>query len=219
MGAVWLSPIFTSPMADFGYDIADYKGIDPIFGKMEDFDHFLAAAHGLGLKVILDLVPNHTSESHPWFVESRSSLSNPKRDWYVWKGPGPDGGPPNNWLSEFGGGAWELDPGTMQYYYHAFLPTQPDLNWQNPAVRAAVYDVMRFWLFRGVDGFRVDAMWHLVKDNQFRNNPVNPQFRLGDPFASSTRSALYCRSSRNSRPNQGNARSHGRIYGSGAEFW
>ena len=179
--AIWISPIFVSPMADFGYDIADYTGIDPLFGTLQDFDDLLAKAHELGLKIILDLVPNHTSDQHPWFRESRSSRQNPKRDWYIWRDPAPDGGPPNNWLSEFGGGAWEYDAATRQYYYHAFLGAQPDLNWRNPDVRAAMYDVMRFWLRRGVDGFRVDVIWHLVKDDQFRDNPPNPAFRPGDP--------------------------------------
>jgi alpha-glucosidase len=179
--AIWISPIFVSPMADFGYDIADYTEIDPLFGTLEDFDALAAAAHQLGLKVILDLVPNHTSDWHPWFLESRSSRDNPKRDWYIWRDPAPDGGPPNNWLSEFGGGGWEYDATTGQYYYHAFLAAQPDLNWRNPQVRAAMYDAMRFWLRRGVDGFRVDVIWHLIKDDQFRNNPPNQDFRAGDP--------------------------------------
>src|ERR1043165_3727475 len=179
--AIWISPIFVSPMADFGYDIADYTGIDPLFGTLQDFDDLLAKAHELGLKIILDLVPNHTSDQHPWFRESRSSRQNPKRDWYIWRDPAPDGGPPNNWLSEFGGGAWEYDAATRQYYYHAFLAAQPDLNWRNPALRAAMYEVMRFWLRRGVDGFRVDVIWHLIKDDQFRDNPPNPAFRSGDP--------------------------------------
>jgi alpha-glucosidase len=177
--AVWLSPIFTSPMADFGYDIADYTGIDPLFGTLADFDALVADAHGLGLKVILDLVPNHTSDRHPWFKESRASRQNPKRDWYIWRDPAPGGGPPNNWLSNFGGSAWEYDRATGQYYYHAFLAAQPDLNWRTPGVRAAIYDVMRFWLRRGVDGFRVDVIWHLIKDDQFRDNPANPDFRPG----------------------------------------
>jgi alpha-glucosidase len=175
--AVWLSPIFTSPMADFGYDVADYTGIDPLFGTMADFDALLAAAHGLGLKVILDLVPNHSSDRHPWFIESRSSRENPKRDWYLWRDPAPDGGVPNNWLSEFGGSAWEYDAATGQYYYHAFLKEQPDLNWRNGDVRAAVHDAMRFWLRKGIDGFRVDVIWHLVKDDAFRDDPPNPDFR------------------------------------------
>jgi alpha-glucosidase len=152
--AVWLSPIFPSPMADFGYDIADYVGIDALFGTMQDFDALVDAAHAIGLKVILDLVPNHTSDRHPWFVESRSSRDNPKRDWYIWHEPKGDG-PPNNWLSEFGGSAWQYDATTGQYFYHAFLAEQPDLNWCHPAVRQAMYDVMRFWLRKGVDGFRI----------------------------------------------------------------
>ncbi|KIZ48184.1 MULTISPECIES: alpha-amylase family glycosyl hydrolase [Rhodopseudomonas] len=179
--AIWLSPIFPSPMADFGYDVADYVGIDPIFGTMADFDALVAAAHGHGLKLILDLVPNHTSDQHPWFVESRSSRDNPKRDWYLWRDPAPDGGPPNNWLSEFGGSGWQYDEATRQYYYHAFLAAQPDLNWRNPKVREAIYDVMRFWLRKGVDGFRVDVIWHLIKDDQFRDNPPNADFRPGMP--------------------------------------
>ncbi len=179
--AIWLSPIFTSPMADFGYDIAGYTDIDRLFGTSSDFDELLAMAHAHGLKVILDLVPNHTSERHPWFLESRASQESPKRDWYIWRDPSPDGGPPNNWVSEFGGSAWQYDGHTRQYYYHAFLVAQPDLNWRNPQVRAAMYDVMRFWLQRGVDGFRIDVLWHLIKDDQFRDNPPNPNFRAGDP--------------------------------------
>ena len=179
--AVWLSPIFPSPMADFGYDISDYTGIDPLFGDMENFDALVHAAHSNGLKIILDLVPNHTSEQHPWFAESRGSRDNDKRDWYIWRDPGPDGAPPNNWLSEFGGSAWTHDATTGQYYYHAFLAEQPDLNWRNPAVREAIYDVMRFWLRKGVDGFRVDVIWHLIKDADFRDNPPNPHYREGRP--------------------------------------
>jgi alpha-glucosidase len=175
--AVWLSPIFRSPMADFGYDISDYTDIDPLFGRLAEFDALIEASHRLGIRVILDLVPNHTSDRHPWFVESRASRTSRKRDWYIWRDPGPDGGPPNNWLSEFGGSAWRVDPATGQYYYHAFLAEQPDLNWRNPAVRDAVHDVMRFWLVRGVDGFRVDVIWHLLKDDQFRDNPDNLQYR------------------------------------------
>src|SRR5580693_737671 len=179
--AVWLSPIFPSPMADFGYDISDYTGIDPVFGTLEQFDALLEAAHRHGLKLLLDLVPNHTSDRHPWFIESRASRDNPKRDWYIWKDPAPGGGPPNNWLSEFGGGAWEYDAQTKQFYCHTFLAAQPDLNWRNPAVRRATHDVIRFWLKRGVDGFRVDVIWHLIKDEQFRDNPPNPGYRPGDP--------------------------------------
>jgi alpha-glucosidase len=179
--AIWLSPIFPSPMADFGYDISDYTGIDPIFGTMAEFDRLTKAAHESGLKLILDLVPNHTSDQHPWFIEARSSRDNPKRDWYIWRDPKPDGALPNNWLSDFGGSAWEYDAQTGQYYYHAFLAQQPDLNWRNPQVRQAIYDVMRFWLGRGVDGFRVDVIWHLIKDSEFRDNPPNPHFREGRP--------------------------------------
>jgi alpha-glucosidase len=179
--AIWLSPIFPSPMADFGYDISDYTGIDPLFGTMEDFDALVAAAHGAGLKVILDLVPNHTSDQHPWFAESRGSTDNPKRDWYIWREPAADGGAPNNWLSEFGGSAWQYDAATGQYYYHAFLSQQPDLNWRNPQVREAIFEVMRFWLRKGVDGFRVDVIWHLIKDAEFRDNPPNPNFLEGRP--------------------------------------
>ncbi|MBI5260477.1 MAG: DUF1923 family maltosyltransferase [Bradyrhizobium sp.] len=179
--AIWLSPIYPSPMADFGYDISDYTAIDPLFGTMADFDALLAAAHDNGLKLILDLVPNHTSEQHPWFLESRSSRDNPRRDWYIWRDPRPGGGEPNNWLSEFGGSAWSYDEATGQYYYHAFLAQQPDLNWRNREVREAIYDVMRFWLAKGVDGFRVDVIWHLIKDAEFRDNPPNPYHVAGRP--------------------------------------
>ncbi|MGA7803214.1 alpha-amylase family glycosyl hydrolase [Bradyrhizobium sp.] len=179
--ALWLSPVFPSPMADFGYDISDYTGIDPLFGTMDDFVALVTQAHGRGLKVILDLVPNHTSDQHPWFTESRASKDNPKRDWYIWRDPKPDGSAPNNWLSEFGGSSWDYDEATGQYYYHAFLKQQPDLNWRNPSVRQAIYDAMRFWLRKGVDGFRVDVIWHLIKDKDFRDNPPNPHFREGRP--------------------------------------
>ena len=177
--AIWISPIFPSPMKDFGYDICDYTGIDRLFGTMQDFDALLAAVHRNGIKLILDFVPNHTSDQHPWFVESRSSRINPRRDWYIWHDPAPGGGPPNNWLSEFGGSAWSYDPKSGQYYYHAFLPEQPDLNWRNPEVVRAMHDVMRHWLGKGVDGFRVDVIWHLLKDEQFRDNPLNPDFIAG----------------------------------------
>lgn len=174
--AVWLSPIYPSPMADFGYDVADYCGIHPMFGSMKDFNRLLEAAHSRGLKVILDFVPNHTSDQHPWFLESRSSRNNPKRDWYIWHDARPDGSPPNNWLACFGGSAWQFDEKTGQYYHHAFLPQQPDLNWRNPEVRKAMLDVMRFWFERGVDGFRIDVLWHIIKDDQFRDNPPNPDW-------------------------------------------
>jgi alpha-glucosidase len=177
--AIWLSPIYPSPMADFGYDVSDYCDVHPLFGTLADFDKLVAEAHRCGLKVILDFVPNHTSDRHPWFVESRSSRTNPKRDWYIWRDPAPGGGPPNNWLSNFGGPAWRLDEKTGQYYFHAFLKEQPDLNWRNPAVRHAMHDVLRFWLDRGVDGFRVDVIYHILKDDQFRDNPRNPDYRPG----------------------------------------
>ncbi|UEM19309.1 DUF3459 domain-containing protein [Skermanella mucosa] len=181
--AVWLSPIFPSPMADFGYDVADFTGIDPIFGTQEQFDALVAEVHRRGLRLILDFVPNHTSDRHPWFDEARRSRDSAKRDWYIWRDPAPDGGPPNNWLSNFGGSAWEYDAGTGQYYYHAFLKEQPDLNWRNPAVREAMFDALRSWMARGVDGFRVDVIWHLIKDDQFRDNPVSPDWKPGmDPF-------------------------------------
>ena len=177
--AVWISPIFPSPMKDFGYDVADYTGIHPLFGTLDDFDHLLREAHARELRVILDFVPNHSSDQHAWFKESRSSRDNPRRDWYIWRDPAPDGGPPNNWLSCFGGSGWEYDEGTGQYYYHAFLPEQPDLNWRNPEVRRAMHDVLRFWMDRGVDGFRVDVIYHVVKDDQFRDNPRNPDYKPG----------------------------------------
>jgi alpha-glucosidase len=177
--AVWISPITPSPMADFGYDVADYTGIDPAFGTLADFDRLVAAAHARGLRVILDYVPNHSSDRHPWFLESRSSRSSAKRDWYIWRDPKPDGGPPNNWLSEFGGPAWTLDSATGQYWYHAYLPEQPDLNWRNPQVQDAMLEVLRFWLDRGVDGFRVDAIHHLFEDEGLRDNPPNPDWRPG----------------------------------------
>ncbi len=175
--AIWISPIYPSPMADYGYDISDYTGIHPLFGSMEDFDELLYEVHKRDMKLILDLVPNHTSNQHPWFLESRSSKDNPKRDWYIWRDARPDGSPPNNWLSMFGGNAWEWDEATGQFYYHAFLKEQPDLNWRNPEVQEAMFDVMRFWLDKGVDGFRVDVMWHMIKDEQLRDNPVNPDYQ------------------------------------------
>ncbi len=174
IGAVWISPFYTSPMADFGYDVADYTDVDPIFGTMADFDDLLDTAHELGLKVIIDIVPNHTSDQHAWFVESRSSRDNPKRDWYVWRDPMPDGSPPNNWLSAFGGGAWEWDEATGQFYLHTFIPEQPDLNWRNPDVVEAMHDVYRFWLDRGVDGFRIDVAHRIMKDPELRDNPSKP---------------------------------------------
>jgi oligo-1,6-glucosidase/alpha-glucosidase len=177
--AVWLSPIFPSPMADFGYDVADYCNVEPMFGTLADFERLIAAVHARGLKLLLDFVPNHSSDLHPWFLESRSSRDNPKRDWYIWRDPAPDGGPPNNWISDFGGSAWEWDEATGQYYLHAFLPQQPDLNWRNPELRQAMLDVKRFWFDRGVDGFRIDVLWHIVKSECLSDNPENPDWRPG----------------------------------------
>ena len=185
--AIWISPIYPSPMADFGYDVADYVGVDALFGTLRDFDALLSAAHAKGLRVILDFVPNHTSDQHPWFVESRASRTSAKRDWYLWRDAAPAPGElaasaggaewkparervPNNWTSQFGGPAWTWDEGTQQFYLHSFLKEQPDLNWRNEEVRAAMYGAMRFWLGRGVDGFRMDVLWLLIKDDEFRNN-------------------------------------------------
>lgn len=175
--SVWLSPIYPSPMADFGYDISDYENIDSIFGTLQDFDELMDQAHKRDMKVIMDLVPNHTSDQHPWFLESRSSRDNPKRNWYIWRDPKDDGTYPNNWRSSFGGSGWAWDEKTKQYYYHAFDKAQPDLNWRNAEVQRAMFDVMRFWLDRGVDGFRVDVMWHMIKDEHFRDNPPNPDYK------------------------------------------
>jgi alpha-glucosidase len=177
--AIWVSPIFPSPMADFGYDVSNYIDIDPMFGTLADFDALVAAVHARGLKIILDFVPNHTSDQHPWFVESRSSREHARRDWYVWRDAKPGDSPPNNWVSEFGGSAWTFDDTTQQYYYHAFLKEQPDLNWRSPQVRAAMLEVLRFWLDRGVDGFRVDAIHHLIEAEHLRDNPPNPDWREG----------------------------------------
>src|SRR5262249_1998491 len=179
--AVWLSPIYPSPMADFGYDVADYVDIDPLFGRLGDFDRLVRALHERCIRVILDFVPNHTSDQHPWFREARSSRHHARRDWYIWRDPR-DGKAPNNWLSvATGASAWEYDPPSGQYFYHAFLAEQPDLNWRNPEVRRAMYEVMRFWLDRGVDGFRVDTIWRLMKDAAFRDNPANANHRQGEP--------------------------------------
>ncbi len=181
IGAVWLSPIYPTPDADLGYDISDYRSVDPRFGSLEEFDSMLAALHARGIRLILDLVPNHTSDRHPWFVESRQGPRSPRHEWYVWRQPRPDGSPPNNWESYFGGQAWTyLDP-PGAWYLHSFHRGQPDLNWENPDVREAIREVMRFWLERGVDGFRVDVLWLLGKDPELRDNPVNPDWEEGDP--------------------------------------
>jgi alpha-glucosidase len=177
--ALWISPTQPSPMADFGYDVAEYCDIDPRFGTLADFDHLLMEAHARDLRLVMDFVPNHTSDQHPWFRESAVARGSARRDWYIWRDPAPGGGPPNNWLSHFGGSAWEWHAPSGQYYLHSFLAAQPDLNWRNPAVRQAMLDVLRFWLDRGVDGFRVDVLWLLLKDPAFRDNPPNPGWHPG----------------------------------------
>ncbi len=169
--AIWITPFFPSPMRDFGYDVADYCDVDPLFGDLARFDSLLADCHQRGLRVMIDWVPNHTSDLHPWFVESRSSRDNPKRDWYVWRDPAGDGSPPNNWLAMFGGPSWEWDEQTGQYYLHSFLPEQPDLDWRNPEVESAMLDTLRFWLDRGVDGMRIDVAHYLMKDPDLTDNP------------------------------------------------
>ena len=169
--AIWLSPIYPSPDVDFGYDVSDYCAVDPKFGTMADFDRLVAEARARGIHIVLDLVLNHTSDQHPWFIESRSSRENPKRDWYLWRDPAEGGKAPNNWQAVFGGSGWELDPATGQYYFHMFYKQQPDLNWHHPAVRHAVLDVFRFWLERGVDGFRLDVFNVYFKHPEFANNP------------------------------------------------
>jgi len=172
--AIWLSPFYPSPMADFGYDVADYRDVDPRFGTLGDFDELVREAHARGVRVVIDLVPNHTSDRHPWFEEARASRDSPRRDWYVWRDPAPGGGPPNNWRSSFPavGAAWTLDPRTGQCYLNSFSPQQPDLNWDNPAVEQAMHEVMRFWLDRGVDGFRIDVVHKLAKDPELRDDEV-----------------------------------------------
>ncbi|WP_299152506.1 alpha-glucosidase [uncultured Tateyamaria sp.] len=172
--AIWISPFFTSPMKDFGYDVSDYCGVDPMFGTLADFDAMVEAAHSLGIRVMIDLVLSHTSDQHPWFVESRANRDNPKSDWFVWAEPKDDGTPPNNWLSIFGGSAWQWDARREQYYLHNFLVEQPDLNFHCPAVQDALLDVVRFWLDRGVDGFRLDTINFYVHDQQLRSNPALP---------------------------------------------
>lgn len=185
--AIWISPFYPSPMADFGYDVADYTGVDPLFGTMEDFDTLLREAHARGLRVILDFVPNHSSDLHPWFQESRESTTSPKRDWYLWRKAAraaDDRRParerlPNNWMSHFGGPSWQWDERTEEFYLHSFLREQPDLNWRNLDVRDAMYGAMRFWLDKGVDGFRMDVLWLLIKDKEFRSDPPNPEYHAG----------------------------------------
>jgi alpha-glucosidase len=172
--AIWITPMFPSPQVDFGYDVSDYTSIDPQYGTMADFDRLVAEGKKRNIRIIVDLVPNHTSDQHSWFKESKSSRNNPKRDWYIWRDGNGPGQPPNNWLSWFGGSAWQLDPATGQYYYHYFYTEQPDLNWRNPEVRKAMYDVLRFWLDRGAAGFRIDAISRLFEDPNFRDEKILP---------------------------------------------
>ncbi len=178
--AIWFSPFFPSPMADFGYDVSDYCNIDPLFGTLEDFKELVTKAHERGVKVMLDFVPNHSSNEHPWFLEAKSSRDNPKRDYYTWADPKPDGSPPNNWLSIFGGSAWEWDETTRQYYLHTFLKEQPDLNWDNPAVRREMQNVLKFWFELGVDGIRADAVRWISKDAHLRDDPRNTAYQAGN---------------------------------------
>ena len=173
--AIWLSPIYTSPMVDFGYDISDYTDIDPIFGTLEDFDELITKAHEKGIKIIMDYVMNHSSDEHAWFQESRKSKDNPKSDWYIWKDPKPDGSPPNNWIAITGGSAWSYEESRGQFFLHSFLPCQPDVNWRNPELKKAMFEILAFWLDRGVDGFRVDMISWVMKDEQFRNDPIKTQ--------------------------------------------
>ncbi|RID93416.1 DUF3459 domain-containing protein [Gemmobacter lutimaris] len=181
--AIWISPFFTSPMKDFGYDVSDYCDVDPMFGTLADFDALVTRAHELGLRVMIDLVLSHSSDQHPWFRESRQSRDNPKADWYVWADAKPDGTPPNNWLSIFGGSAWSWDARREQYYLHNFLTSQPDLNFHNPDVQEAQLDVTRFWLARGVDGFRLDTINFYFADKYLRDNPALPKELRNDSIA------------------------------------
>ncbi|MGI9212354.1 MAG: alpha-amylase family glycosyl hydrolase [Methylococcaceae bacterium] len=180
---LWISPVYPSPMYDFGYDVSDYTDIDPIFGTLTEWDTLLEHAHAKGMKLIMDLVPNHTSHLHPWFVESRQTGDNPKRDWYIWRDPGVNAGVPNNWISFFGGSAWEFDELTGQYYLHQFVKQQPELNYRNPDVLDAMLKIMRFWLDKGVDGFRVDVIWLLIKDAAFKDEPLNKNWNGDNPHA------------------------------------
>ncbi len=199
--AIWISPFFKSPMADFGYDIADYREVDPLFGTMADFDRLLAKAHSLGLKVMIDQVLSHTSIQHAWFRESREDRTNPKADWYVWAEPREDGTPPNNWMSLFGGVAWRWEPRRAQYYLHNFLAAQPDLNFHHPEVRAATLANLRFWLDKGVDAFRLDAINFCFHDAQLRDNPAKPaDKRVGRGFSPDNPYAFQYHYYNNTRP-------------------
>ncbi|WP_130619233.1 alpha-glucosidase family protein [Dyella amyloliquefaciens] len=199
--AIWIAPFFRSPMADFGYDIADYREVDPLFGSNDDFDRLLAKAHALGIKVMIDQVLSHTSAEHAWFKESRESRGNPKADWYVWADAREDGTPPNNWLSLFGGCAWQWEPRRGQYYLHNFLTSQPDLNFHNPDVRHAVLDAVKFWLDKGVDGLRLDAINFCFHDLELRDNPPKPEDkRVGRGFSPDNPYAFQYHYYNNTRP-------------------
>jgi alpha-glucosidase len=192
VNSLWLSPCYPSPLKELGYDVSDFSSIEPRFGSLKTFDRLLDEAHQRDLRVILDWVGNHTSAQHPWFRDSRSSRSSARRNWYLWRDARPDGSPPNNWVSVFGGSVWQWDAATSQYYLHTFLDSQPDLNWREPAVRAAMREALKFWLDRGVDGFRIDAAPLFFKDPEWRDNPPNPQYRAGD-LPDSTQVPLYTR--------------------------
>jgi glycosidase len=213
--AVWISPFYRSPMADFGYDVADHRDVDPLFGTLADFDALVAAAHDHGIRVIVDYVPNHTSDQHPWFLESRRSRDSAKRGWYLWRDPAADGGPPNNWLSNFGGPAWTWDEATGQFYGHAYLPEQPDLDWHHPGVRSAMLDVLRFWLDRGVDGFRLDALRQIGKDRGAARQSAEPPLARGRQPVRSTAARALGRRPRDARVAGGDAarRRRGGRYG------
>ncbi|ESE40293.1 alpha-glucosidase [Shewanella decolorationis] len=199
--AIWISPFFKSPIADFGYDISDYREVDPLFGSMQDFDELIEKAHQRGIKVIIDQVLSHTSDQHAWFIESRESRTNPKADWYVWADPKEDGTAPNNWLAIFGGCAWEWEPRRQQYYLHNFLRSQPDINFHNPEVRQAVLDNVEFWLKKGVDGFRLDAITFCYHDEQLRDNPAKPKDkRQGRGFSEDNPYAYQYHYYNNDRP-------------------
>lgn len=199
--AIWISPFFKSPMADFGYDISDYREVDPLFGSMQDFDELIEKAHQRGIKVIIDQVLSHTSDQHAWFIESRENRTNPKADWYVWADPKEDGTAPNNWLAIFGGCAWEWEPRRQQYYLHNFLRSQPDINFHNPEVRQAVLDNVEFWLKKGVDGFRLDAITFCYHDEQLRDNPAKPKDkRQGRGFSEDNPYAYQYHYYNNDRP-------------------
>jgi glycosidase len=207
VGAVWLSPIYSSPFHDLGYDVEDYCTVAPRFGSLEIFDRLLAEAHARGIRVILDWVPNHTSDRHPWFADSRASRDSAKRSWYIWRDGREDGSPPNNWQSVFGGSVWEWDEATRQFYLHTFLASQPDLNWREPAVADAMAAALRFWVARGVDGFRIDAADLMLKDEALRDNPPSPKILNSIKHSRSASSRHAVRRSRLAKGSTGHLRS------------